>query len=97
MADAPDWVSAQAASPASPQPDSSDAELLARIDRNNLPAGYDPRKHQEYVDRRMAGLSAEQRATIGRLWKEKQRLDPDMKNRGASFVKIMQYVAANVK
>ena len=27
------------------------------------------------------------------LWKEKQKIDPDMPNRGYSFVKIMTYVA----
>ena len=26
-------------------------------------------------------------------WKEKEEIDPDMPNRGASFVKIMEYVA----
>jgi hypothetical protein len=49
MADAPDWVSTRADSPASPQPDSPSAELLARIDRNNLPDRYDSGKRQEYV------------------------------------------------
>jgi arylsulfatase A len=71
------------------------AEPLSQIDRNDLPKGYVPTKHQEYVDRRMAGLSTEQRATIGQLWKEKQRMDPTMKNRGASFVKILEHVAAD--
>ena len=74
-----------------------DAILLSRIDTNELPQGYDPGEHQEYVDRRMAGLSEAQRARIGQLWKEKQRIDPDMPNRGKSFVKLLEYVAANVK
>ncbi|KKL51250.1 hypothetical protein LCGC14_2297350 [marine sediment metagenome] len=73
--------------------DSPHAGLLARIDRNDLPEGYEPAKHQQYVDRRMAGLSAEQRGRIGQLWKEKEKIDPDMSNRGASFVKILEYVA----
>ena len=97
MADAPDWVAAQVVSPSSPQPDSPNATLLARIERNNLPDGYDPWKHQEYLDRRMVGLSKEQGARIGQLWKEKQRLDPNMKNRGQSFVRIMMYVAGGEK
>jgi hypothetical protein len=42
----------------------------------------------------MAGLSDAQRSGIGQLWEEKQRIDPDMPNRGASFVKILEYVAA---
>ena len=72
------------------------AKLFARIDKNNLPEAYNPGKHQDYVDRRMAKLSDTQRAKIGQLWKEKQRISPDMPNRGASFVKILEYVAANV-
>jgi hypothetical protein len=78
-------------------PKSPLAELLARIDDNDLPEGYNPAKHQEYVDRRMIGLSEGRRARIGQLWKEKERIDPDMPNRGASFVKILGYVAENVK
>ncbi|MHC4745287.1 MAG: hypothetical protein ACYS8Z_25510, partial [Planctomycetota bacterium] len=58
-----------------------------------LPEGYILARHQEYVDRRMADLSGTQRARIGQLWKEKQRLDPNMANRGMSFVKILEYVA----
>jgi hypothetical protein len=73
------------------------AELLARIDDNDLPGGYGPVKHQDYVDRRITGLSEGQRARIGQLWKEKERIDPDMPNRGESFVKILEYVAENVK
>ncbi len=80
----------QQAKPPSP----NEAELLARIEAGDLPQGYDPARHQEYVDRRIAALSPQQRAEIGRLWREKQRLDPDMSNRGKSFVKIMEYVAA---
>jgi len=41
----------------------------------------------------MAGLSEEQRARIGELWQAKQRLHPHVPNRGASFVKILEYVA----
>jgi hypothetical protein len=31
------------------------------------------------------------------LWREKQKRDPDMPNRGVAFVKILEYVAENVK
>ena len=41
----------------------------------------------------MAKLSPEQVARISQLWKEKQKIDPDMPNRGFSFVKILAYVA----
>jgi len=68
--------------------------LLQRIDERELPGEYVPRKHQEYVDRRIAGLTGTQRARIGQLWKDKERLDPNMANRGMSFVKILEFVAA---
>jgi hypothetical protein len=78
-------------------PNSPNATLLSRVDANELPPGYDPGKHQEYVDRRMAGLSDAQRSRIEQLWQEKQQIDSTMPNRGASFVKIMEYVAANIQ
>ena len=70
-------------------------KLLAKIDSSDLPEAYDPADHQPYVDRRMAALSEAQRARISQLWKEKVRIDPDMPNRGKSFVRILQYVAEN--
>jgi YVTN family beta-propeller protein len=81
LADAPTWVA-------------SDTEkLLARIDSNELPEAYLAGEHQKYVDKRMEGMSNEQRARLGQLWKEKQRLDPDMENRGWSFVRILEFAA----
>ena len=80
------------------QPPQSELEkLLVRIDKNDLPKAYDIRKHQEYVDRRLAGLSNRQKARIGRLWAEKRRIHPKMPNRGKSFVRIMEYVANGEK
>jgi len=83
---------------ASPKPsgkprESSLEELLAQIDKNDLPEDYQPATHQDYVDRRIAKLSNQQMARLGKLWKEKQRLDPGMPNRGNSFVRILEYVA----
>ena len=72
-------------------------QLLDRIDKNDLPDAYVPQRHQDYVDRRMAELSETQRARIGQLWKDRERIDPDIPNRGFSFVKILEYVAENVK
>jgi len=74
---------------------SPNAELLARIDAGELPEGYVPAKHQEYVDRRWPELSPEQVERALQLWKLKQEIDPDMPNRGFSFVKIMVYVIEN--
>ena len=85
--------------PAADYQSSRNGELLARIDATELPEAYQPSRgpnaHQDYVDRRMEGLSGEQRGRIGRLWQEKVRIDPDMPNRGASFVRIMEYVAGS--
>jgi len=103
MAEAPDWGSVgETPTPpgrtrgASKTLTSPNAQLLAQMDAMDLPQGYTPGKaHQESVGRRMAKLSVSQRARIGRLWAEKQRLDPDMPNRGISFVKMMAYVIEN--
>lgn len=77
---------------------SPQAKLLQRIDKNDLPEGYQGGKqHQVYVDRRLAGMSGMQRERVGRLWAAKRRIDPDMENLGQSFVKIMEYVAENGK
>ena len=72
-------------------------ELLIRIDKTALPEAYDPKKHQEYVDRRLAGLSPQQQGRIAQLWGQKRRIHLKMPNRGASFVKIMEHVAKNEK
>jgi len=105
MAEAPEWLTPeeQAAAkkprgnepqrPATGAPDTDTAKLLARIDKNPLPKGYHGSRHQPYVDRVMAGLKPEQRAWVGQLWKEKRRLDPDISNPGASFVRILTHVA----
>lgn len=76
-------------------------------DREELPTAYNPgagrtkeeraKLHQDYVDRRMAGLTSGQKARIKKLWDEKQKNDPNMPNRGASFVRIMEYVAEHEK
>jgi len=107
MADAPEWLTPkeQAAAkkprgnrpqrPATGAPETDTAKLLARIDKNDLPEGYHGSRHQAYVDRVMAGLKPEQRARVGELWKEKRRLDPDMPNPGASFVRILTHVAGD--
>ena len=57
------------------------ARLPSRIEATDLPPGYDPRKHQEYVDRRLAQMTDRQKALLARLWAEKRRIDPKMPNR----------------
>jgi len=105
MAEAPEWLTPkeQAAAkkpqedtpdrPATGASDTDTAKLLARIDKTPLPEGYHGSRHQPYVDRVMAGLNPAQRARVGQLWKEKRRLDPNMPDRGASFVRILTHVA----
>lgn len=72
---------------------SNHEDHLARIEVQDLPKGYDPARHQVYVDSRLADLTEAQRRRISALWNEKQARDPDMSNRGFSFVKILAYVA----
>ncbi len=79
------------------RPKSPHAELLAQIDAGELPKGYEPTNHQQYVDGRIGELSEEQRGRLAQLWKVREKLDPDMPNRGNSFVKIMSYVAKGEK
>ncbi|MDA7912720.1 DUF1587 domain-containing protein, partial [Akkermansiaceae bacterium] len=103
MANAPEWSASEELSstkkpqveiPARPAAEASDkAKLLARIDKTTLPKDYHGSRHQTYVDRVMAGLKPEQQARVGKLWKEKRRLDPDMPNPGASFIRILKYLA----
>ena len=104
MADGPDWgqkaKETTPSNPSSPGLSSGDkklADLLTRIDQTELPEGYDVSNHQPWVDRRMEALKPEQRGRIGRLWKEKRRLQPKMKNAGMSFVRILGYVADGEK
>ena len=94
MADGPDWGNPEETVPAAPPTTPAKRnDLLTRIDKNPLPKDYQGSSHQPYVDRVMAGLKPEQRARVGQLWKEKRRIDPDMPNPGASFVRILTHVA----
>jgi len=104
LKEAPEWGPykpiASSATRSNPKPAPDDAELeklLTRIDKAALPAGYDPSKHQAYVDGRMKSLKSQQRGRIGRFWKEKRRLHPNMQNAGMSFVRILEYVATGEK
>lgn len=77
--------------------------MLRKIDQAELPKAYNPgagknseeshRLHQTYVDRRMAGMSPQQRGAVGMLWKQQTTVNPKMPNRGASFVRILEHVA----
>lgn len=90
LADAPVWGGKQ-----KPLPPGKEAieRLLTRIDQNDLPKGYHGLTHQKYVDKKMKEIGGEKRSRVGKLWREKERLHPNMKNRGASFVRILEFVA----
>ena len=97
---APDWhLPADASATRAAKPENSpNAELLAKIEGNDLPKGYRGGKgHQVYVDKRMAKLSPKQKARVGQLFNENRRMNPNMPNVGMSFVKILEYVAAGEK
>ena len=68
-------------------------QLLVRLSSHDLPAAYKVAAHQNYVDRRIAEMKPNQRPLVGALWKEQQRLHPNMKNRGHSFIRILEYIA----
>jgi arylsulfatase A len=102
LEEAPEWgpYTPLVAAKPNPKPSLRDAdleELLTEIDAAGLPDGYHGATHQTYVDNRLAALAPEQRARVGTLYKEKRRLHPNMPNRGTSFVKILEYVAAGEK
>ncbi len=81
--------------------------MLKKIEQRELPKGYNPgagknreeshNLHQSYVDRRLSGMSERQRGLVGQMWNQKQTVAPNMSNRGASFVRIMEHVAENEK
>jgi arylsulfatase A len=101
--EAPNWATqnpTESQPKLNPKPAPNDAELeklLSEVDEAALPAEYDPRNHQPYVDARMEALEPQQRGRVGRLWKEKRRLHPEMKNAGMSFVRILEFVADGEK
>ena len=96
LSDAPHWGGKEIQErPTTANVDSIElGRLLKKIDTNKLPKAYNPSTHQKYVDKRIEGMSIKQRQMLGRLWKEKQRIDPDMKNRGNSFIRILEYSSA---
>ena len=85
-------------------PDQGKIDLLRWIETGHqLPVTYQPnlaqnrrqyaKLHQAYVDHRLEETDHHQRGRIGLLWKKRQLIHSQrLKNRGASFVKIMEYV-----
>jgi streptogramin lyase/plastocyanin len=72
--------------------------LLQEISRRNVPKDYPGGDgHQAFVDQWFASAPPDQAGEVGRLWKAQQRLLPEMKNRGESFIKILDHVRAKGK
>ncbi|MGB0153891.1 MAG: PQQ-binding-like beta-propeller repeat protein [Verrucomicrobiales bacterium] len=77
---------------------STTRELLLKIAKHEIPEDYPGGDgHQPFVDKWFASAAPEQAATVSQLWKEQQRLFPNMENRGASFIKILDYVRSGGK
>ena len=67
--------------------------LLEKIARHPIPADYPGGDgHQPFVDREIQAIPAANRGEVARLWKAQERLFPEMENRGASFMRILDYV-----
>ncbi len=73
------------------------AKLLQKIAQTKLPEAYLNGKHQPYVDATYKTLTEKQKHRIHILWQEQRKADPEMPNAGQYFVRIMVYVAKNVK
>jgi len=71
----------------------STRELLEEIAKREIPKDYPGGKgHQPFVDNWFKNAPPEKGGEVARLWKEQGRLFPEMKNRGASFIRILDYV-----
>jgi streptogramin lyase/outer membrane protein assembly factor BamB/plastocyanin len=76
--------------------DLTDAPLIAKlieIAQRPIPEDYPGGKdHQPFVDREIAKLDPKLQGQVGQLWKAQVRLFPDMKNKGNSFIRILDYL-----
>ncbi len=75
--------------------DSEREELYARIDARPLPDAYKKMPHQKWVDSRLAALPKHKRNLAGSLWNEFRKTNPDRKNDGQFYVKIIDYIINN--
>lgn len=72
--------------------------LLIEIAKRELPADYEGgARHQPFVDQWFASAPSDKTGEVVRLWKAQQRLFPGMKNRGQSFIRILDYVRSGAK
>ena len=68
--------------------------LWRLIEASDLPSDYRGATHQKFVDAEMAKLTPSERGRVGELWQQRRNSNPSMTNPGASFVKVMMFVAA---
>ncbi len=84
--------------PSAPDKSKSTRELLGEIAKREIPKDYPGGKgHQPFVDNWFKNAPPEKGGEVARLWKEQRRLFPEMKNRGASFIRILDYVRSGGK
>ena len=81
-----------AAAPAT-TPRARHAELFSQLAKSELPGAYVPREHQKYVDAVMASLPEQKRGRVGRLWYEFRQANPERRNDGGMFIRILTHVA----
>jgi streptogramin lyase/mono/diheme cytochrome c family protein/plastocyanin/cytochrome c5 len=67
--------------------------LFAKIEARKLPGDYDPKTHQQYVDRVIKTIPESRRARVGQLFNERRQSGAKMENPGHTFVRILDYVA----
>ncbi len=79
----------------SPKPVTDNRALLAKIEKNELPAAYLSQPHQQYVDAVMSNLPNHKRGRVGRLWHEFRQHYPDRNRDGQMFVRILNHVASD--
>ena len=71
----------------------STRELLEEIAMRELPKDYPGGKgHQPFVDKWFKNAPPAKGGEVARLWNEQGRIFPEMANRGASFIRILDYV-----
>ena len=80
------WLAGQKA-------ESETRRLLSEIAKRGIPKDYPGGKgHQPFVDKWFSNAPPEKANEVASLWREQRRLFPDMKNRGESFIRILDYV-----
>ncbi|MDB4614599.1 carboxypeptidase regulatory-like domain-containing protein [bacterium] len=77
----------------SKKPPRDNSELFAKIDKSEMPAAYSKMPHQKYVDKRMQEIPAPNRGMVGRMWHQFRQANPQRKNDGQMFIRILEHVA----